>query len=65
VLKPAINEINVSSVLWASNPDTVFVGINTLHFAVFGAVETLNQGNCMKCDLISVMVKSIMFQHVM
>jgi hypothetical protein len=47
-----MNEINVNSVLWASNPGTVFVGINTLRFAVCGAVETFNQGNCMKCCVL-------------
>lgn len=33
-------------------PKTVFVGINTLHFGVFDAVATFNQGNDTKCQVL-------------
>lgn len=42
----------VNHVIWNRLPKTVFVGINTLHFGVYDAVSSFNQGNITKCKVL-------------
>ncbi|XP_049815206.1 uncharacterized protein LOC126262553 [Schistocerca nitens] len=45
-----LNE-SVNSVIWSRIPKTVFVGIETLHFGVYDAVTTFNDGNIVRCKV--------------
>ena len=42
----------VNSVIWKRLPKTVFVGIKTLHFGVYDAMTSFNQGNITKCQVL-------------
>lgn len=42
----------VNSVIWNRIPKTVFVGIKTLHFGVFDAVNNFNNGNITECRVL-------------
>ena len=49
---------SVNSVIWTRIPKTVFVGINTLHFGVYNAVATFNEGNIVKYQVLQELVMS-------
>lgn len=49
----------VNSVIWSRLPKTVFVQIKTLHFGVYDAVASFNQGNITKCKVLEQLGLSI------
>lgn len=43
---------SLNSVIWNRLPKTVFVGLKTLHFGVYDAIASYNEGYIVKCDTI-------------
>lgn len=46
---------SLHNVIWSRIPKTVFVGIYTLHFGVFDAISTFNEGNVTKCLVLQLL----------
>ncbi|KAJ8887235.1 hypothetical protein PR048_013450 [Dryococelus australis] len=42
---------SVNSVIWNRLPRTTFIGVRTLHFGVWDAVASFNEGNLMMCHV--------------
>lgn len=43
---------SVNNLIWSVIPKRVFVGIKTLHFGIYDAIATYNQGNSVKCEVL-------------
>lgn len=46
---------SVNAVIWSRIPKTVFVGLETLHFGVYDAIITFNDGNIARCEVLNSM----------
>ncbi|KAJ8876157.1 hypothetical protein PR048_024066 [Dryococelus australis] len=42
---------SVNSVIWNRFPKTTFIGVRTLHFGVWDAVASFNEGNLVMCNV--------------
>lgn len=52
---------SINSVIWTRIPKTVFVSINTLHFGVYDAVATFNDGNIARCEVLKRLLTNVGF----
>lgn len=43
---------SVNNLIWTVIPKRVFVSIKTLHFGIYDAIATYNQGNSVKCEVL-------------
>lgn len=55
---------SVNNVIWGRLPKTVFVGLKTLHFGVYEAIASFNDGYIVKCETLKQLKMKVGFHTV-